>query len=169
MTLLESVDTVHSQPNGLTSPWTSDRIADVERLWRSGKTATEISREVGITRNSVLGKLHRLKLKAQSREPGAVVSVPQRGRRPDGFRRNALPKDPTISRSRAACYVSVLDEPKVDPNAPSPHACALVELTDENCHFPIGEPGKSGFHFCGGRAPGESPYCGPHSRIAYRT
>lgn len=166
MTLLEFADTARPQPNALSSPWTAQLSAEVQRLWVSGKTATEISAEVGMTRNAVLGKLHRMKLTAEKREPGAVINVPQRGRRPDGFRRKALPKDPAVSRSRPASYVSILDVPKLDPDARSPHACALVDLDDTKCHWPIGDPAKVGFHFCG--APTVKLYCPGHHSIAYR-
>ena len=46
------------------SRWTPDRDADLCRLWRGGLTAERIARKlgIGITRNMVIGRLHRLKM-----------------------------------------------------------------------------------------------------------
>jgi len=46
--------------------------------------------------------------------------------------------------------------------------CTLEELDDTTCRFPIGDPGKAGFHFCGELPLADAPYCARHARVAYR-
>lgn len=41
--------------------WTEQRIATLQTLWADGFSARRIGRELGCTRNAVIGKLHRLK------------------------------------------------------------------------------------------------------------
>ena len=47
--------------------WTEERISKLRELWSQGKTASEISAALGgeISRNAVIGKVHRLKLSSR--------------------------------------------------------------------------------------------------------
>jgi len=46
-----------------TETWTEERVARLRELWTQGKTASEIGTALGgISRNAVIGKVHRLKL-----------------------------------------------------------------------------------------------------------
>jgi GcrA cell cycle regulator len=44
----------------------------------------------------------------------------------------------------------------------------LLELTEQTCRWPIGDPGHSDFFFCGGQTITGLPYCAYHSRVAYQ-
>jgi GcrA cell cycle regulator len=44
----------------------------------------------------------------------------------------------------------------------------LLELTEETCRWPIGDPATQDFYFCGGKTVTGVPYCGYHCRIAYQ-
>jgi GcrA cell cycle regulator len=44
----------------------------------------------------------------------------------------------------------------------------LLELTEETCRWPIGDPSNPEFYFCGGKPIPSLPYCSHHSRIAYQ-
>ena len=46
--------------------------------------------------------------------------------------------------------------------------CSILELTEEKCHWPIGDPGHADFFFCGGKTLIGMPYCGYHARVAYQ-
>lgn len=48
-------------------------------------------------------------------------------------------------------------------------AAAVYALRDKLCKWPIGEPGKSGFHFCGKPSLESSPYCNHHYQTSLRT
>ena len=43
-----------------------------------------------------------------------------------------------------------------------------LELDQEKCHWPIGDPGQPDFFFCGGKTNTGTPYCGYHGRVAYQ-
>ena len=44
--------------------WTDERVALLKKLWMEGLSASQIAAELGegVTRNAVIGKVHRLKL-----------------------------------------------------------------------------------------------------------
>ena len=42
--------------------WTPERIAQLIALWDEGVTTAEIGRRIGVTKNAVIGKVHRLGL-----------------------------------------------------------------------------------------------------------
>lgn len=45
--------------------WTNDKIKQLKKLWAKGKSTVEIAKELGISKNSVIGKVHRLELTAR--------------------------------------------------------------------------------------------------------
>ncbi|XUU60579.1 GcrA family cell cycle regulator [Erythrobacter sp. HA6-11] len=46
--------------------WTDERIATLKKMWEGGSTASQIAEELGgVSRNAVIGKAHRLGLKAR--------------------------------------------------------------------------------------------------------
>jgi hypothetical protein len=55
--------------------WTDERIAQVRILWQEGKSASEIAKilDCGLTRNAVIGKVHRL---GMSQDGRAVIAKP---------------------------------------------------------------------------------------------
>ncbi len=44
------------------SVWTEERVAELARLWQEGLSTSEIGRRLGLTKNAVVGKAHRLSL-----------------------------------------------------------------------------------------------------------
>src|SRR3546814_9036583 len=56
--------------------WTNDRVAELMRLWEAGRSASEIGRLLGVSKNSVVGKAHRMKLRARP-SPIKRGSAPQ--------------------------------------------------------------------------------------------
>ena len=72
----------------------------------------------------------------------------------------------TMMRGNVALAMPAYDyqpdpEPQMIENIiPIGQRCSLVELTDEKCHWPIGDPGQADFFFCGGKTNAGTPYCG---------
>ncbi len=58
---LES-ETPESQPAEIIETWTLERIEALTRLWEEGITTAEIGRRIGVTKNAVIGKVHRIGL-----------------------------------------------------------------------------------------------------------
>ncbi len=113
--------------------WTPARIDMLKALWAEGLSATAIAARFGnVTRNAVIGKVHRL-------------SLPQRlsAQRPRVALRRELcrPKMP----------VPVLPQPKsqVALLTVSAALLALDGLRASSCRWPYGDPKQEGFGFCG--------------------
>ncbi len=73
--------------------WTDDVISRLQALWAEGHSTAEIGRRMGVTKNAVVGKAHRLSLEARPSpirrsEPGdaAEARAGQAGQRPDAAR-----------------------------------------------------------------------------------
>jgi GcrA cell cycle regulator len=155
-------------------PWTRERIALLKRRWSRGASARRIAETLGggISRQAVLGKIHRLGL--AGRPPGrkpAAAEGERRARaarsRPTG-RAGATPP-PRAWRlpppaARADGYV---DDPRVDADIPLSQRRSLLELDHHACRWPIGDPRTPDFLFCGAKPRRGKPYCAAHCARAY--
>ncbi|RMH45425.1 MAG: GcrA cell cycle regulator [Alphaproteobacteria bacterium] len=55
--------------------WTEERVELLKKLWAEGKSASQIAKELGgVTRNAVIGKVHRLGLSNRSPAAGAAAA-----------------------------------------------------------------------------------------------
>ena len=45
--------------------WTDQMIEDLKRMWDEGLSTGEIGKRLGVTKNSIIGKVHRLQLTAR--------------------------------------------------------------------------------------------------------
>ncbi|MDP3959455.1 MAG: GcrA family cell cycle regulator [Pseudorhodobacter sp.] len=59
-------------------PWTDERVETLTKMWAEGQSASQIAKELGsVTRNAVIGKVHRLGLSNRVAIPsGADEAVP---------------------------------------------------------------------------------------------
>src|SRR3954465_2625436 len=65
---------------GFKMSWTDERVETLKKLWSDGLSASQIAAELGgITRNAVIGKVHRLGLSGRAKSPS---SPGPRGRNP---------------------------------------------------------------------------------------
>lgn len=143
--------------------WTEEAVETLKRLWADPDlSAALIAKRLGVTRNAVLGKIHRLGLSKPrgARPPPARVPTPQSARR-------ARAERP----ARAAGPVSALARSSVGPaSSPEPGPGLVPRLEDlprRGCHWPLGDPRAEDFAFCG-RAAERGPYCAAHAALAYR-
>src|SRR6202051_508221 len=146
--------------------WPAQRTEQLRHCVGSGLTCSQIAAEIGVTRNAVIGKIHRLGL-SPARPAGALARcLPPR--RPD----------PPVSPPRrlvrliqsdagGAGEVSVQD-PSVPEPIDSAQRCSLLEIAQDKCHWPIGDPHAADFAFCGNAAVTGFSYCAGHARMAYR-
>lgn len=143
--------------------WTDERIETLKTLYGDGLSASQIGAELGCTRNAVIGKVHRIGLRRRGRP--VAVSRPQPRHKPQ---RRAPIKQGAIVRAPQQPYVE--PTPIEDSAIPTAQHCSLLELTSKTCRWPIGDPGKPDFFFCGGPADNNLglPYCSYHSRAAYQ-
>ena len=74
-----------NQPN----VWTEDRLIDLTKLWGEGLSITQIGLVLGVSRNAVVGKVHRMGL--PKRQSPIVRSDKPKAPRPPIQRRRAVP------------------------------------------------------------------------------
>lgn len=138
--------------------WTTEQIAELTRLWSEGLTTSEIGKRLGISKNAVVGKAHRLHLAAR---PSPIKRT---GARPAVFRTAVrLPGAPRPVRVRPA------SAPGEAP-APRPHREPqrwTGEVSNNICKWPMGHPGDEDFHFCTDKALVGKPYCAEHCAVAF--
>ena len=155
--------------------WSEQTIVRLRELWDEGHSTAEIGRRLGISKNAVVGKAHRLDLPARPSpirrdcgerpEPRRVIS-----------RRAAGPTLPPLSSTAAVVVpapitVAVIPaivpppvrapQPRIQVVAPRPYARVVT------CCWPIGEPGTRSFRFCDAPSEPGKPYCDQHARLAY--
>lgn len=137
--------------------WTEERIAALKTMWgdgvTTGLTASQIAIELGgVTRNGVIGKVHRLGLAGRPRA-GRMTGTP---------RKPKAPRPPVVRAAPASAPRPTPAPPKCDP-------IEFMALTNTTCRFPIGE--RLPYLFCGDPSAGllgGMAYCSFHSRITYR-
>ena len=141
--------------------WTDERVEVLKKLWSEGLSASQIAKELGgVTRNAVIGKVHRLGLSGRatpSRPPSRVVRM----HRPRPALRPALRTGlPTPS---AAPAIPVSPEPM-----PNGEFATVLDLSEHICKWPIGDPGDPQFQFCGRKTKAGAPYCEAHAEQAFQ-
>jgi GcrA cell cycle regulator len=145
--------------------WTDERVETLKKLWQDGLSASQIAKQLGgVTRNAVIGKVHRLGLSGQAApskpaRPAFKAPRPQRpaAAAPSAPRRIAEPA--AAAPAQAPAPVRYIEE--------SPGSATVLTLGAHMCKWPIGDPSTEGFTFCGRRA-SDGPYCMEHARIAYQ-
>jgi GcrA cell cycle regulator len=138
--------------------WDTDTVCRLRQLWVEGHSTAEIGRRMGISKNAVVGKAHRLDLPA----------------RPSPIRRgfDTPPSPPRRPSCPPLAQLVPLAPPL--PHVPDrtsrrPRPAVLPVLRGSSpCCWPIGEPSKPSFHFCGADDVLGKPYCPEHCGLAYR-
>ena len=164
--------------------WTEDRVEILKKLWAEGLSASQIANKLGagVTRNAVIGKVHRLNLAGRQTAPRntAPRNTVRKERTPGlgGTRMPSQPSMPTMGANALKSYAHPQSNPRLAP-LPEPKPLRLVDLpkdgritilhlSDKTCKWPIGDPTHEDFCFCGHNPREGSPYCEYHARIAYQ-
>ena len=156
--------------------WTDERVETLKKLWGEGLSASQIATEIGggITRNAVIGKVHRLGLsgrgKAKAPPPARpkakavpAPSAPAPAPRPAAIV-TPLPPALAVEAAPEPAPVAVADE----VGLPLSERVTIMDLRESMCRWPMGDPTKPEFRFCGARSITGLPYCTHHARVAYQ-
>jgi GcrA cell cycle regulator len=155
--------------------WTEERVAELKKLWAEGHSASQIAKRLGsVTRNAVIGKVHRLGLSGRA-TPSRPVKRPPRLARP---KPQQAPR-PASAASRSATTLAVRPEPsqpqiaeqesRIEPQRlPNGDMVTVLTVKDSMCKWPIGDPADNNFGFCGHASAEGSPYCAEHARVAFQ-
>jgi GcrA cell cycle regulator len=149
--------------------WTDDRVDLLKKLWSEGLSASQIAGRLGgVTRNAVIGKVHRLGLSGRAttsrmkspRRPRATV---RRQPRP-AYRQLGNPALRNLYQGDAEPFVPAAEELDI----PIEDRRTLQDLTESDCRWPIGDPQHDDFHFCNRHKVPGLPYCEFHAKRAFQ-
>lgn len=162
--------------------WTDERVELLKKLWNDGLSASQIAAELGnVTRNAVIGKVHRLGLSGRAKTPGSAAPRPRKpAARPPSHPMAGQGGSTGMTRGNTALAPQFSPEIEPEPQAerqPAPaeevvvpfsERVTIMELREYMCRWPMGDPTSPEFRFCGGRSATGLPYCAYHARIAYQ-
>lgn len=174
--------------------WTDDRVATLTKMWGEGQSASQIAKELGgVTRNAVIGKVHRLGLSNRTTTgtkpaaKGKVAAKPAVARAKPAAKAKVAPSVPAVTTKPILPVRKVIIPagqplpPQPSANEISPEALAsvrevekkakkisLMELTERTCKWPIGDPATDEFWFCGLETEPGKPYCEAHVGVAFQ-
>jgi GcrA cell cycle regulator len=151
--------------------WNDVVTRKLRDLWTEGHSTAEIGRRIGVSKNAIVGKAHRLDLPARPspvrRDSHQAVAAPKRAPR--------LKRVQTLPSLAAAFVPAPVTTPNTvlpagiahDYTAPVPARRPTICRDGSPCCWPIGEPGQPGFRFCDAPLTTRTPYCEAHARKAY--
>ena len=160
--------------------WTDERVELLRQHWADGKSASQIAALLGhgLTRNAVIGKVHRLGLAGRAKSPNPSAPRPPRPAAASPHR-VAAPRAPILGSAprvvRGATALALSPETMLDPQPqilesvvlPMSPRVTIVDLKEAMCRWPLGDPASPEFRYCG--APSTSgPYCAHHGALAYQ-
>ncbi|RLQ87180.1 GcrA family cell cycle regulator [Notoacmeibacter ruber] len=173
--------------------WTDERVELLKKLWADGLSASQIANQLGgVSRNAVIGKVHRLKLSSRGRasqkparpkkpsaprQPSARTGTATASQRPSVSSVVASQSMPRTSSAGATALkadyaIDEVAEPVFQPAeevvVPMSRRLSLLELTERTCKWPVGDPLTEDFHFCGNDSGEGTPYCQGHAQLAYQ-
>ncbi len=154
--------------------WTDERVELLKKLWAEGLSASQIATQLGgVSRNAVIGKVHRLKLsgrgRASSATPRPKKSAPSAPKAPRPSRPMTTTIGATALQARFDAQPEAAPAPRLSSVVvPLSRNLKLIELSDRTCKWPNGDPLAEEFSFCGNDVGDCGPYCAYHSRVAYQ-
>jgi GcrA cell cycle regulator len=158
--------------------WTDEQVEILRQLWLDGKSASQISAQLGhgLSRNAVIGKVHRLGLAGRAKSSSSAAAPPRPAPAPRlATRANSGGGARAAVRGTTALAIAaetMLETRPVfrdeDVVVPMSLRVTIIELKEAMCRWPLGDPTSSEFRYCGSPTLGVSPYCAHHSRLAYQ-
>ena len=164
--------------------WTDSRVARLKALWMEGLSANQIAKELGggVTKNAVIGKIHRLKLPERMRKPpkSNVLAKADKGRngragkdrgaheRASKARQARIKTSPLTGLIQPGTPV----EPKPIVSRGEPPLAFGVGILDLDspssphmCRYIYGDP-KGEYSYCGKDTDG-GPWCEAHRVVVW--
>jgi len=153
------------------TPWSEEKTKQLLSLHSERLSLAEISRRLGLTKNAVIGKLHRLRLTNTRPLPyeeaaERLLALIADGISPDEIARHVgVKKKSVVKRLRRLGIDGSADKP-----APSlDERLSWDQVIRTGCRYVYGEPGGSvRWHWCGEPTLGEKPWCMMHAALCLR-
>jgi GcrA cell cycle regulator len=152
--------------------WTDERVELLKKLWAEGLSASQIAGRLGgVTRNAVIGKVHRLGLSGRATSSRSSSPRPRRTHVPRANRAPSLlfgTRGNTALKPQYEAELEFQPAPLEELVIPLHERASIMTLKESMCRWPIGHPSDAEFHFCGRKKLGALPYCEHHARMAYQ-
>ena len=160
----------------ISSRWDDERVDCLKRLWCQGLSASQIAAQLGgVSRNAVIGKVHRLGLSRPDKESLTEdVNIFFEHAVSDAANENLVssppedPKSTDTTRDALQNYSGFLVSTGHEEPAVVAPSVSLMELNARMCRWPLGDPASKQFRFCGQPVDHGTPYCADHGRVAYQ-
>ena len=138
--------------------WDQHKVQKLRELWTKGLSASKISEQIpGTTRNSVIGKSHRLALESRALRKKTSIKVNAENNNTQDVKTQKL--------GRKAKFKALL----LDKNFPPENPVELSDLNDDLCRWPLGEKLLPAKFFCGRKPIPKFPYCQLHMLYGYQS
>ena len=153
--------------------WTDEAVEELKKMWDRGMTTGQIAKALNVTKNSIIGKVHRLCLTARPSPIKKVSDVKNDKKSVKADKSTKSETNETITKQTKTKYdISAEDKSTEkmsaketvtveDTNIP------LVKLDNHTCRWPLGDPRDDDFCFCGKRVKTGQTYCDEHASVAY--
>ncbi|MBI1365527.1 MAG: hypothetical protein GC153_06170 [Alphaproteobacteria bacterium] len=142
--------------------WNDERVELLKKYWAEGLSASQIASKMGgVTRNAVIGKVHRLGLSGR-----ATPAKPQRGC--SSFEAGDEAFEPAARREAALKPIVAEPEFAAPLILETGDMTTVATLKNNMCKWPIGDPARDDFHFCGQSTPAGKSYCAYHAHLAFQ-
>ena len=160
--------------------WTPELIKDLKRLWNKGLTTVEIGNRIGMSKNAVVGKAHRLGLEGRpspiKREKKKIYLEVETVAKKENPKAENVRE--TVTEELSESFESSSFPPeeilKAEPIIEMPKSkkgkrkgVQLVDLKPTSCRWPEGDPKDPDFCFCGHECVNGKIYCEEHCAVAY--
>jgi len=153
--------------------WTEERVSRLTKLWADGLSASQVAADLGgVTRNAVIGKVHRLGLSGRAKP--AASRVKRQTRSNTGYAATRTTRAAPRTRGATALKMDVDAEIRFTPKPvedvviPISRKLTLMQLSEKTCKWPTGDPQRPDFSFCGHNSKEATPYCEFHSKLAFQ-
>lgn len=176
--------------------WTDKMVEDLKQMWKDGLTTGEIGKRLGVSKNSIVGKVHRLGLSGRPSpikkkgETSAKTTAPKTTQKQE----TKIETKPVVAHTTE--QMEHIEKKLAQPEKTSPEkkplesekkdfkenfnfkldyrhegakdgVTRLVDLDNHTCRWPIGDPKDENFHFCGKKVRIGQTYCEEHAALAY--
>ena len=143
--------------------WSSERIDQLKRCFQAGLSSSQIAREMGVTRNAVIGKMNRLGLS----RPRDALAKHQDHKRAKLARQKRMRMN--IFAQRAMLTTAYSDQ-LLSEAIPihEGRGCTFLELGHGKCRWPMTAQAPTTSTSAETSPFPGLPYCAGHARIAYR-
>lgn len=144
--------------------WPGDRVSKLRVLWTQGLSATEIAKQLGVTRCAVLGKVHRLNLPLRAMATGG--SDKHRSRRAKAAAERAASEVKALGRAVPPASLPI-DRSRETGAARGDWNVRYADKSESHCLMFVGGESRDTGFICGRIRQFDKPYCSACSRIAY--